>query len=802
MASPFVRVTVNDQSIYAQPSPTTVPLVVIATRSAKPRPDGSGVALGTVEANKLRLVDSQRTLIQAYGNPVFVTSAGQPVHGDETNEYGLMALWNVLGLTNQAFVLRADIDMGQLVPSRTEPVLPPTDGTYWMNSAQAVLGVFQWNGSAWVRAQDLNGVNANSFTVFTSAPTTGVGIDGDWGWDYSTMNGTIVFKAGGNWLAASQTNLRAIYGGSLTFHVQTVAPTSPTTGDFWYKLTAGAGGTDAKIARYSAVSGQWISQVVLRQNSMPVPNQNTLWEDISSVATNGTRPIYIGTGATFMGLPLFVSAGAPVSEPATGTMWYSDDYSDFALYVEGTNLGHGNEWVPVTTTTVSNPSATQKVISASAPQFPAQGAIWVDISTSEYLDAFPVIRMYNGTSWIDITASVKIQDTDPGASLVANGTYWLNNGEARTKNTIKVYDPLYTPVTVEDQSGTYVVVDQTDVHWKPFAGSLFGRRAQRQVVVEAMQAVVVTNQDARAEIFYYQLLAAPGYPELYDTLIGLNSDNNQTALVINDTPKYAIPSGVSTGREVTLAEWATNANNVAVTGERGFAASMTPFAATYYPWGLGVDLSGNDVFVPPSHMALRTIAYSDSVAEPWFAPAGFTRGLVDNISSVGYLNNAGEYQPLVMNRGMRDVAYQYNINPITQVDARGLVVFGQKTMSPIASALDRVNVARLIAKMKYDLNQILQPFLFEINDAVTRLSVATVVNRYLAGIKALRGLYDFAVRCDEGNNTPDRIDRNELWVDVAIQPAKVIEFIYVPISVVNTGANLTSVAGSGAATAV
>ncbi len=106
-------------------------------------------------------------------------------------------------------------------------------------------------------------------------------------------------------------------------------------------------------------------------------------------------------------------------------------------------------------------------------------------------------------------------------------------------------------------------------------------------------------------------------------------------------------------------------------------------------------------------------------------------------------------------------------------------------------------MVRLLCKMKYDLNQILQPFLFEINDATTRASVQNVVNRYLSGIKALRGVYDYAVVCDESNNTSARIDQNELWVDVAIQPAKVIEFIYVPISVVNTGASLTNVAGSG-----
>jgi hypothetical protein len=796
-----VLVTVNDQSIYTQPSPSTIPLVVIATRSAKPIPGGVGLALGTLESNKLRLVDSQRTLNNAYGNPVFVTSSGEPVPGDETNEYGLMALWNVLGLTDQAFVLRANIDLGQLVPNQQEPTLPPPDGTYWMNSATAVLGMFRWSGTAWVRVQDLTTVNGNAFTVFTTSPSGSVGINGDFGWDYSTMNGTLVFKSGGAWLPASQTNLRASFGPSnLTFSAQVVAPSAPVTGDFWYKLTAGGGGLDNKIARYQAVSGQWISQVVLRQPTMPVPNQNTLWQDTSQIVATGNEPIYIGTGATFMGLPLIISAQPPVSNPSTGTLWFNDTLSDFALNIEGSNLGFGNQWVPITTTTVNNPTATQKVISASPPQFPAQGAFWVDLSQPEYVDNFPIIRMFQGASWIDVTSSVIVQDTDPGASQVLNGSLWLNLGDAITTNTVKQFNPLYTPVTVVFNGSSYVVQAQANNFWQPAAGGTFGRRAQRQTVVQAMQAAVVSNQQIRSEVFYYQLIACPGYPELYDSLVGLNNDNNAVSMVVNDVPKFCIPSGISTGREVTLAEWITNANNVAVTGEQGFAASLTPYAASYYPWGIAEDLSGNNVFVPPSHMILRMIAYSDSVSEPWFPPAGFTRGLVDNISSVGYLANDGTYTPLIMNRGMRDIAYVNRINPITQVDNRGLVVFGQKSMSPVASALDRVNVVRLLCMMKHDLNQILQPFLFEINDAITRASVQNVVNRYLSGIKALRGLYDYAAVCDESNNTPARIDANELWVDVAIQPAKSIEFIYVPISVVNTGASLTNVAGSGQTT--
>ena len=112
---------------------------------------------------------------------------------------------------------------------------------------------------------------------------------------------------------------------------------------------------------------------------------------------------------------------------------------------------------------------------------------------------------------------------------------------------------------------------------------------------------------------------------------------------------------------------------------------------------------------------------------------------------------------------------------------------GQRTNAAIASALDRINVARLIAKMKFDLQRLLEPFLFEINDPVTRRSAQVVTERYLAGLKSLRALFDFAVRCDESNNSNDIIERNELFVDVAIKPAIAIEFIFVPITVLGPG---------------
>lgn len=779
LTSPGVSVTVNDQSIYAETSPTTVPLVVIATRAAKVTPDGGATAAGTLEANRLRLITSQRELLQTYGNPVFVTSAGQPVHGEETNEYGLLALHSFMGRGSRAYVVRADIDLGGLVPTRQEPVVSPPDNTYWIRKSSVVGGIFRFVSGTW---------RPVPFSVFTSFPGDMEGQEGDFGFDYRSLDGTIIYKGNGSWKPATAANLAADYSQNTRMHVQPNSPVGVTEGDYWYKTTSSGGGVNLSLTRFRAVDGRFVTVPVIRQNTPPTPNEGVVWEDLSQLSATGKRMIYIGTGTQFIPLTFLVQDAEPVTEPDDGTIWYDDTHTDFALYVEGTDYGFGNQWVPVLTTTVSNPSGVQKVISASPPAFPQDGAIWVDISTAEKFDRFPVINRWQIDQWVDITDSVKVTDNDPGATSVVNGTYWLNIGESITRNTVKVYNSNYEAKTVRMNFDTnqYEVQVEEGHHWEPAAGATFGRRAVRNIVVQKLQAAVVANQEARSENIYFTLMSVPGYPELYDELLALNSDNGEVSFIVADPPKFMTPSGIPVGREITASEWASNARNVAVTGEDGFASARSPYAGFWYPWGMATNVDGNNVMVPPSHMALRTIAYSDSVAEPWFPPAGLTRGRVDNANSVGYLDNNGEYQPVQLTKAMRDVLYENDINPIMNRVGTGLVVWGQKSWSPIASALDRVNVIRLIAKMKYDLNRLLEPFLFEINDPVTRRSAQVTVERYLAALKSGRALYDYAARCDESNNTGDRIDRNELWVDVAIRPAKSIEFIYVPLLVDRT----------------
>lgn len=301
--------------------------------------------------------------------------------------------------------------------------------------------------------------------------------------------------------------------------------------------------------------------------------------------------------------------------------------------------------------------------------------------------------------------------------------------------------------------------------------------ARRVAIVTALAAIVNSNTDLRSETFEYNLILCPGYFEVVDELVALNVDIQEEAFVLGDVPFDKSPEDVVV--------WAATS-----------ARSSRTTLAYHYPHALASNLDGVNVFVPASGVALRTIAYSDQVSELWFAPAGTRRGVVSGVSAVGYvtgtLGTATTFNEIALNQGQRDNLYKYftNINPIVFFPGRGIIVWGQKTSAPNASALDRINVSRLVCYVKRQLRKNTMSFVFEPNDQLTRDNLKAAVDSFLGDLIVKRGLYDFATVCDESNNTPDRVDRNELYVDIALKPVRAAEFIYIPIRVVATGAQI------------
>jgi hypothetical protein len=233
---------------------------------------------------------------------------------------------------------------------------------------------------------------------------------------------------------------------------------------------------------------------------------------------------------------------------------------------------------------------------------------------------------------------------------------------------------------------------------------------------------------------------------------------------------------------------------IAVIDLRGYGAEInqvisqasvidSSYAATYWPWLQTIDLNtGEAVWVPASTMIPGVYAFTDNSSDPWFAPAGITRGSLSQVLIAERKLTAGN----------RDDLYEANVNPIATFPGTNVVVFGQKTLQKRASALDRINVRRLLIALKSYISQVADGLVFEQNTATTRNNFLSQVNPYLESVQQRQGLFAFKVVMDDTNNTPDVVDRNELVGQIFLQPTRTAEYIILDFNVLPTGATFPS----------
>jgi len=925
LVSPGVSVSVTDESFYAPAGTGTVPLIIIATAQDKTTPDGSGTAAYTTAATagKVQLITSQRDLLTNFGNPIFKTSGGTPLHGHEQNEYGLMAAYSFLGIANRAYVLRANIDLDQLTASASAPSANPANGAYWLDTANTVWGLKTWSGTAWVR-QTVKVPTSSDMSSPTSLKPA-YGKDGDFAAVYFKNDGdtaaeiTIHQKIAGVWYVVGSAGWDSASGKDFQLSRHTNLPAtksgggSLSAGDVLLQTNAPNNGTTIVVKVYS--NGQWVTESVNQfQFSSTVYDalastlsEGDLWADFTSAdATvvlrrhNGASTLSATSTAALsdtaisltghsgkVSFAITVNDGLPVAVTLASDTDLDGNASvdDIVADINGA-LSSANAQVSYTSTVIASnvngrvritdsagkdillsagnvagfspatlnltadlPYTNWEVLSYEASSTSitgatANGTLWYD----NVISADNIDILYNDTvdGWKTYTGDIQVTASEPtkqsdGTTSLADGDLWIDGGDLENFPVIYKWngtDDLWVLVDNTDQvtsdgiifadfrprattlspvmdadappkgsfpvgmlawnkraSGGNVkeyhevyIIDGNDIgpKWVDYSGNKSDgspymlRKAQRAAVVRQMQAAVAASEEARNEVNRFNLIACPGYPELIDEMISLNVDRKETAFIIADAPLRLAASSTATQA------WSTNSNNADGNGEDGLTAS-SPYVGVYYPHALTTNLDGTNVLQPASHVALRTLAFNDQVAFPWFAPAGFQRGLVSNATSVGYLDAAtGEYVAVALSEGQRDSLYVNKINPIGNFPGRGLAVFGQKTLNPVSSALDRVNVARLVVYLRERLDDIVKPFLFEPNDEVTRQNAKVVVDRFLGQLVTQRGLFDFLTVCDTTNNTPARIDRNELHIDIAIQPVKAVEFIYIPIRIQNT----------------
>jgi uncharacterized protein len=270
------------------------------------------------------------------------------------------------------------------------------------------------------------------------------------------------------------------------------------------------------------------------------------------------------------------------------------------------------------------------------------------------------------------------------------------------------------------------------------------------------------NLFGNPEAYTFNILFTPGllndsHPTQITNII-LNTQNRGDNLFVLDLTSY---SGVIT-TALTQAQ-----------------SRDTSYAATYWPWVRIIDPStGKQVYVPASTVIPGVYAFNDKVAAPWFAPAGINRGGLSTVLQAQYK----------LTQANRDALYANNINPIATLPKQGVVVYGQKTLQKAASALDRVNVRRLMIEMKNYIRQIADTVVFEQNTIATRNSFVARVTPFLEAIQQKQGLYAYKIVMDDSNNGPAVIDNNQLVGQIYIQPTRTAEFISLDFILLPTGA--------------
>jgi hypothetical protein len=554
--------------------------------------------------------------------------------------------------------------------------------------------------------------------------------------------------------------------------------------------------------------------------------------------TTATPKVRQDQGAGFLVLSNWVTADlftytasdtAPDQNPADGRLWYYSSVSDVDIMIQdnGTWQGYQNvtndtRGFDLTLTNASGPivAASEPLTQNDAAESPLQyGDLWIDTSD---LEAYPALYRWEQVSGTDQWVAVDTTDQTTSNGILFADARWAPNGTTdpvadpfptiesllisdyldldapdpalypqgmllfntrRSGYNVKSYQSNYfNSTTFPDDILPTVTNTWLTASGNKDDGAMYaGRLAQRKLIVAAMKSGMDTSLAAREEQNQFNLIAAPGYPELLVNLVALSNERANTLFVVGDTPLRLPNTGTA------LVEHATNNNGLGVATDDGLTIGSA-YAAVFYPSCQTTDLSGNTVVAPPTHMMVRTILRSDAVSYPWLAPAGTRRGVVDNAEAIGYINaQTGEFVQLAVGQSVRDILYENNINPITFIPGIGITNFGNKTRQGLTTALDRINVARLVAFLRGRLEEIGKLYLFEPNDQITRNEITNTINSLMIDLVAKRALYDYLVVCDLSNNTPARIDRNELWVDIAIEPVKAVEFIYIPLRIKNTG---------------
>ena len=781
LVSPGVETSILDESLFVPNAASLTPLFFIATQDEKIRANGLR-AEGTFEHSRVRAVTSLRQSINLYGEPRFQSdSAGNQFHGDARNEYGLFAMNQYLGIGSNAFAVRANVNLND----NFEDI----ENQWEVKSKEAATILNNLVNNYINSINTANGLSQTGLSVLSDQKTRITFGSNQTQAEYDGTAPYGSFVAGTGYVVNDVITLRD-------------ATTLTISGDVVRVTSVDGMGAVTGFVTTSVDATRSVGSTVEQSSSLNLNGNASLGNgfeltfDTANVSDfkqtevsfdgAGSNGTFLGGTGYLVGEVLTMSNGALVSVLEVDVAGAIVKFAITAVgsfvtvgtpatNISGSTSGTGFELTPQVgnivelRTTVSIAELT--TLARDAAQFifdPVLGAY----SFRNLEDDFFVDKTINS---LDVFGS--------GFNVAATGTFVGFDGLALNPVPVTAITDEFTPQEAEnlfnsaanDFMATQVFLTKT---------SLGANDAARRVsIVTALQSAIAGNTDVRAETFQYNIIACPGYPEVVDELLALSNDVQSEALVVADTPSNLSPDGIT-----------NPTNGWAVSSERQNSTDV----AYYYPWCLAANLDGTNVLAAPSGAAIRQMAFSDNVSFLWFAPAGVNRGLVTGVTDIGYasgvIGGATQFTPVALNQGQRDALYQDTpsgrLNPIVFLPGRGITIMGQKTSSPTTSALNRINVVRLVMHVRRQLRLSTFGFLFEPNDQRTRDNVKGLADNFLGTILTNRGIVEFLTVCDESNNTPDVVDRSELILDVLIRPTKAVEFISIPIRIVSQGAEI------------
>jgi len=569
-------------------------------------------------------------------------------------------------------------------------------------------------GTTYVK-YDATGTDLADFQVFvrkSSGPTEITSAA------FGSITGTIAF-----------TMSESVIGGNTLTNAHTItmsAAGSAGDADILAGLINAAGFTNVVASVVTANGREYVSvthvlggEIGIIDSGSPAIHTSTLFGTSSNMyvePTGGYIASQWTSQASDNSAAVFAGPDAPTAEPENGRLWYNSVVSEVDVLIHNgtTWVGYLNYDQHTGVTDANNVQSTATdpagpIVSATQPTTQsdgtplANGDLW--ISTAD-LENYPLIYKYNFVSKLWVLVDNTDQTSENG--VLFHDARWDTDGLGATQSSIvdllssnfldfDAPDPALYPRGMLlwnlRRSGNNVLrfiknyVDTTAHNirfgnasqasyftdkWVSDAPNTekgvgqFGRKAQRAVVVKALNALINENQQIRDEDSrVFNLISCPGYLETLPAIDSLNVDRGLLSFVVADAPARLTPDATS------LSNWGNNVNGATGDGEDGLV-STNPYSAVYYPWGFTTDLLGNNIVVPPSHIMLRTIALSDNVSYPWFAPAGTRRGGVTNASSVGYVDpTTGEFNTVALNNGQRDTLAAINVNPVTYIGGVG-----------------------------------------------------------------------------------------------------------------------------------